>query len=73
MAKIFKSRELCQILERLGYVRIRQRGSHAQYRHYAKGVQTTVPLHPGRDIAPGLSRQIAKDIGMTLDELWDLR
>jgi predicted RNA binding protein YcfA (HicA-like mRNA interferase family) len=72
MAKILKPLELCRILEGLGFVRIRQRGSHVQYRH-PDGRQTTVPLHKGRDLAPGLSRQIARDIGMTLDELWALR
>jgi predicted RNA binding protein YcfA (HicA-like mRNA interferase family) len=29
----------------------------------------TVPFHQGRDISPILLRQIAKDIGLTLDEL----
>ena len=28
-----------------------------------------VPFHQGRDISPILLRQIAKDIGLTLDEL----
>jgi len=73
MAKIFKPLELCRILEELGFARVRQRGSHVQYRNAIDGRQTTVPMHKGRDIAPGLARQIARDIGMTLDELWDLR
>ena len=29
----------------------------------------TVPFHAGRDISPILLRQIAKDIGLTVDEL----
>lgn len=29
----------------------------------------TVPFHSGRDISPILLRQIAKDIGLTIDEL----
>jgi predicted RNA binding protein YcfA (HicA-like mRNA interferase family) len=32
------------------------------------GRQTTVPDHRGRDIAPPLLRQIAKDVEMTMDE-----
>ena len=72
MPQIFKPQELCRVLEYLDFVRIRQRGSHVQYRH-PDGRQTTVPMHKGRDVAPALSRQIAKDIGMTLDELWKLR
>ena len=32
------------------------------------GRGTAVPLHKGRDIAPPLLRQIAKDIGLTVEE-----
>ena len=55
MAKIFKPLELCRILEELGFARVRQRGSHVQYRNAIDGRQTTVPMHKGRDIAPGLA------------------
>jgi predicted RNA binding protein YcfA (HicA-like mRNA interferase family) len=30
---------------------------------------TTVPVHKGRDLAPPLLRQIARDIGLTVEEL----
>jgi predicted RNA binding protein YcfA (HicA-like mRNA interferase family) len=65
---ILKPREVCQILEARGFVEVRQRGSHKQYRH-SDGRGTTVPMHPGRDISPILLRQIAKDIGVTVVEL----
>jgi len=60
------------ILERLGFVEVRQRGSHKQYRH-PDGRTTTVPFHKGRDISPILLRQIAKDIGVTVEELLKYR
>jgi predicted RNA binding protein YcfA (HicA-like mRNA interferase family) len=47
---------------------VRQRGSHKQFRH-PDGRATTVPFHAGRDISPILLRQIAKDIGLTVDQL----
>jgi predicted RNA binding protein YcfA (HicA-like mRNA interferase family) len=65
---VLKPREVCRLLEALGFVLVRQRGSHLQYRH-SDGRGTTVPNHPGRDISPILLRQIARDIGMTADEL----
>jgi predicted RNA binding protein YcfA (HicA-like mRNA interferase family) len=65
---VLKPREVCRILEALGFVMVRQRGSHMQYRH-ADGRGTTVPNHGGRDISPVLLRQIARDIGMTAEEL----
>ena len=64
---VLKPAEVCRLLERLGFVSVRQRGSHAQYRH-SDGRGTTVPLHKGRDIAPPLLRQIARDIGLTVEE-----
>jgi len=60
---VLKPREVAGILERMGFVEVRQRGSHRQYRH-PDGRGTTVPFHPGRDISPALLRVIARDIGM---------
>jgi predicted RNA binding protein YcfA (HicA-like mRNA interferase family) len=65
---VLKPTEVCRLLERLGFVAVRQRGSHVQYRH-ADGRGTTVPVHKGRDLAPPLLRQIARDIGLTVEEL----
>jgi len=55
-------------LEKLGFAEVRQRGSHKQFRH-ADGRSTTVPFHSGRDISPTLLRKIARDVGLTVDEL----
>jgi predicted RNA binding protein YcfA (HicA-like mRNA interferase family) len=63
-----KPREVVALLEGLGFVEVRQRGSHKQFRH-PDGRQTTVPFHPGRDISPILLRKIAADIGLTVQEL----
>jgi predicted RNA binding protein YcfA (HicA-like mRNA interferase family) len=65
---VLKPREVSAILEKLGFIEARQRGSHKQYRH-ADGRSTTVPFHGARDISPILLRQIAKDIGLTVDEM----
>jgi predicted RNA binding protein YcfA (HicA-like mRNA interferase family) len=65
---VLKPREVIGLLERLGFAEARQRGSHKQFRH-ADGRSTTVPVHGGRDIAPTLLRQIARDIGLTVEEL----
>ena len=64
---VLNSRDVVRILGRLGFVEVRQRGSHKQYRH-PNGRGTTVPFHQGRDISPILLRQIVKDIGLTMDE-----
>jgi predicted RNA binding protein YcfA (HicA-like mRNA interferase family) len=65
---VLKAKEVAAILERLGFIEARQRGSHKQYRH-PDGRSTTVPFHSGRDISPILLRQIAKDISITVEEM----
>lgn len=69
---VLKSREVIAILTALGFEEVRQRGSHKQFRH-VDGRGTTVPVHSGRDISPILLRQIARDIGLTVDELIEHR
>ena len=66
---VLKPRQVTAVLEQLGFLQIRQRGSHKQFRH-PDGRVTTVPYHPGRDVSPILLRQICKDIGLTLEEFF---
>jgi predicted RNA binding protein YcfA (HicA-like mRNA interferase family) len=58
---VLKPRQVIAALQQLGFVEVRQRGSHKQFRH-PDGRATTVPDHKGRDIAPGLLRQILEDV-----------
>jgi predicted RNA binding protein YcfA (HicA-like mRNA interferase family) len=69
---VLKSSEVVAILLKLKFVELRQRGSHKQFRD-GTGRCTTVPVHAGRDIAPILLRQIAKDIGLTVTEFLNVR
>jgi len=69
---ILKPREVTSILESLGFIEVRQHGSHKQFRH-PDGRCTTVPFHKGRDISPILVRQIAKDIGLSIEEFLKFR
>jgi predicted RNA binding protein YcfA (HicA-like mRNA interferase family) len=63
-----KPREVVALLGALGFAEVRQKGSHKQFRH-VDGRGTTVPFHAGRDISPTLLRKIAKDIGLTAEQL----
>lgn len=65
---VLKPVELIKVLKGLGFVEVRQRGSHIQFRH-PDGRGTTVPNHKGRDVSPILLKQIMKDIKVELTEL----
>ncbi len=56
-----------KLLLALGFVAVRQRGSHVIYRH-PDGRVTTVPHHAGRDLARPLIRDILREIKLSPDE-----
>lgn len=65
---IVDAKTMDRILIRLGVAPVRRRGSHVFYRH-PDGRTTTVPHHPGRDLARPLLREILREIELTPDQL----
>ncbi|MEW6366129.1 MAG: type II toxin-antitoxin system HicA family toxin [Acidobacteriota bacterium] len=64
-----KPKELVRALGKLGFNLIRKsRGSRWQFEH-PDGRRTTVPMHKGVDIGPGLLRKILRDIEIDVEEL----
>lgn len=63
-----KGKELIRILKRLDFEVVRTRGSHFLLRH-PDGRTTTVPVHSGESIGPGLLRAILRDIQLSVDEI----
>jgi predicted RNA binding protein YcfA (HicA-like mRNA interferase family) len=51
----------------LGFKPVRQKGSHVFYRH-PDGRTTTLPNHPGRDLARPLVREVLREIELTPEE-----
>lgn len=68
---VFKPTELVRALERIGFERIRQKGSHLYLRH-PDGRATVVPIHKGSDVPPGLLRAILQDIELSREEFLGL-
>ena len=64
---VLKPVEIISKLNKLGFVEVRQKGSHKQFKH-SDGRQTTVPFHKGRDISPILLKKICADIGITTSD-----
>ena len=61
-------KQLVQILISRGFEFRRVRGSHHRLRH-PDGRVTTVPVHAGETIGPGLLRQILRDSKLTAADL----
>jgi len=59
-------------LERAGYGRDRQRGSHAVLPHSATGRRVVVPRHVARHLKSGMVRRIMRDAGLTIDGFREL-
>jgi predicted RNA binding protein YcfA (HicA-like mRNA interferase family) len=68
---VLKPRQVIAAIERLGFVEVRQRGSHKQFRH-PDGRVTTVPDHRGRDVSPNLLRKILEDIRLKPEDFLTL-
>jgi predicted RNA binding protein YcfA (HicA-like mRNA interferase family) len=63
-----KGKELIRALERSGFNVERRRGSHVFLKH-SDGIVTTVPVHTGETIGPGLLRAILRDVELSVEEL----
>ena len=69
--KRITGRELIRALKKVGFEAVRTKGSHHRLRH-ADGRVTTVPVHAGETIGPGLLGQILRDCDLTHQELDEL-
>lgn len=63
-----RGKDLVRLLQTLGFEIVRTRGSHVFLRH-SDGRVTTVPVHSGEVIGPGLLRSILRDVEMTPSDL----
>ncbi|MEK7808655.1 MAG: type II toxin-antitoxin system HicA family toxin [Chloroflexota bacterium] len=60
-----KPSEVVRALERAGFVRVRQRGSHLRLKR--GNLAVTVPMHPG-DLPPNVLRSILRQAQLTEKE-----
>ncbi|OGK24122.1 hypothetical protein A3C25_05435 [Candidatus Roizmanbacteria bacterium RIFCSPHIGHO2_02_FULL_38_11] len=66
-----KPQRLIKILNKLGFKKIRQEGSHVFFKH-PDGRTTVVPFHRGRDIGRGLMRAILNNMKISPKEFQKL-
>jgi predicted RNA binding protein YcfA (HicA-like mRNA interferase family) len=66
--KRITGKELIRGLKKLGFEVVRTHGSHHRLRH-PDGRITTVPVHAGETIGPGLLGQILRDCELAHEQL----
>lgn len=65
--QLINAKTMEKLLLRLGFEKVRQKGSHAFYRH-ADGRTTTIPHHKARMLARPLIREILREIEIAIDD-----
>jgi predicted RNA binding protein YcfA (HicA-like mRNA interferase family) len=66
---VISGEDLIRALEKFGYIRVRQKGSHVRMRHATEALRlpVTVPLHD--EIAFGTLKRILRDSKISTEEL----
>jgi predicted RNA binding protein YcfA (HicA-like mRNA interferase family) len=62
--RVLSAHELCQILERQGFVRVRQRGSHIIMQKQTEDSTVTVPVPNYSEIRIGTLQSIIRQSGL---------
>jgi predicted RNA binding protein YcfA (HicA-like mRNA interferase family) len=63
--------KLIKTLEKEGFKVIRQKGSHVIMINNKKN-RIVIPVHPGKDIKPGLTRTILREAGISREKFLKL-
>ena len=66
-----KAKDIIKILEKKGFVLVRQSGSHKIYRDNA-GKRVTVPYHSNKILHPKVLKSIMRDAEISVEELREL-
>lgn len=64
---VVKSQELIRVLEKLGFLKYHQVGSHAQFKNL-NGQKITVPIHVGKDINKKTLKGIINDLEIDVEK-----
>ncbi len=65
---VVRAKNLIKALEKIGFYRVRQSGSHLFLTH-KDGRCTTIPIHTNHDIPNGTFREILNDLKISKDEI----
>ena len=65
-------KKMCRIVEKLGFQKVHQVGSHVRYLH-PDGRRTVVPVHGNEELGKGLLNEILKQIKLRRGDYDKLR
>jgi len=65
-------KDMCKLLEKLGFEKILGKGSHVRYKH-SDGRRTVVPVHANEKLGKGLLIAILNQIKLTKEKFEELR
>jgi len=57
-----------RLIQQFGFAQVRQSGSHKIFRN-PQDIRITIPYHKGKILHPKLVKAIARDLGVSLEEL----
>jgi predicted RNA binding protein YcfA (HicA-like mRNA interferase family) len=66
-----KAKDLMKIAGKLGFKKVRQKGSHAIWKHL-DGRWTTIPIHGNSEIGGWLFHEILKQLGISEEDFLKL-
>ncbi len=67
-----KAKELQKVAKKLGFQKMRQKGSHSRWIH-PDGRSTTIPIHGNSEIGGWLFKEILKQLGINEKEFNQLK
>lgn len=69
---LITAKDMADILESIGFRKIRQKGSHAFFVH-PDGRSIVIPFHKGENLHRGLTRSILRDVDLSIEAYLSLR
>jgi predicted RNA binding protein YcfA (HicA-like mRNA interferase family) len=57
---VMKIRDVIKMIDADGWVQVKSKGSHRQFKHPVKPGRVTIAGHPGDDLAPGTLNSVLK-------------
>ncbi|MCK5494502.1 MAG: type II toxin-antitoxin system HicA family toxin [Candidatus Omnitrophica bacterium] len=69
---VIKDKQLIKILNKLGFIKHRQKGTSHLVMIHLDGRRTVISIHPSKDIPRGTLKAILRDIEITNNDFTDL-